>query len=187
MTARLSGECADGASGGRSLRGLVTISIRPAIPDDLRAAAKLAAALVREHHAYDPQRFMCIEPLEEGYERFLRSQVDREGAVLIVATAAEGPNEAGGGYLFATLEGRDWSDLRDACGKIHDVYVDASARRQGIASRLVEDALTRLTLMGAPRVVLMAAWRNDSARKLFERLGFRSTMVEMTREAVSRT
>ena len=168
-------------------REALTISIRLATPDDVHAAAKLAAALVREHHAYDPQRFMCIEPLEEGYERFLRSQIDREGVVLIVATEVEGPDESVVGYLFATLEGRDWSDLRDACGKIHDVYVDASARRRGIASRLVEDAVTRLTLMGAPRVVLMAAWRNDSARKLFERLGFRSTMVEMTREAVSRT
>ena len=129
---------------------------------------------------------MCIEPLEEGYERFLRSQVDRQGVVLIVAATRDGANESVVGYLFATLEGRDWSDLRDACGKIHDVYVDAGARRQGIASRLVEGAVTRLTQMGAPRVVLMAAWRNDGARELFERLGFRPTMVEMTRETASR-
>jgi RimJ/RimL family protein N-acetyltransferase len=38
--------------------------------------------------------------------------------------------------------------------------------------------------MGAPRVVLMAAWRNESARALFARLGFRPTMVEMTREVI---
>jgi ribosomal protein S18 acetylase RimI-like enzyme len=161
----------------------VTIAVRSARPDDLHEAAKLAAALVREHHAYDPLRFMCIEPLEEGYERFLRSQVDREGVVLIVAAARERTVETIVGYLLATLEDRDWSDLRDACGKIHDVYVEASVRRRGVASHLVEEAVSRLTAMGAPRVVLMAASQNEKARHLFERLGFRPTMVEMTREA----
>jgi ribosomal protein S18 acetylase RimI-like enzyme len=163
------------------------ITVRPARPDDLPAAARLAAALVREHHAYDPLRFMCIEPLEDGYERFLRTQVDREGVVLLVAALRRGPSETIVGYLLSSLEDRDWSDLRDACGKIHDVYVDAGVRRRGVASRLVEEALARLSAMGAPRVVLMAAARNDRAQLLFESLGFRPTMVEMTREAAPRT
>jgi len=158
------------------------IAVRAARPEDLQAAAKLAAALVREHHAYDPLRFMTIEPLEEGYLRFLRTQVDREGVVLTVAASRSGPDETIVGYLLASLEDRDWSDLRDACGKIHDVYVDATVRRHGVATRLVEDAVARLAEMGAPRVVLMAAWRNERARHLFERLGFRPTMLEMTRE-----
>ena len=145
--------------------------------------ASLAATLVREHHAYDPLRFMCIEPLEEGYERFLEAQLDHEGIVLIVAVQQRGPDEAVVGYLLGSLEDRNWSDLRDACGKIHDVYVDASVRRRGVASQLVEEAVKRLTAMGAPRVVLMAAERNEHARRLFSRLGFRPTMVEMTREA----
>ena len=160
-----------------------TISVRPARHPDLEAASKLAAALVREHHAYDPLRFMCIEPLEDGYLRFLRSQLGREDVVLLVAVRRFGVEDTVVGYLLASLEERDWSDLRDACGKIHDVYVDAGVRRHGVASLLVEEATSRLTAMGAPRVVLMAAWRNQGARQLFERLGFRSTMVEMTREA----
>jgi len=159
-----------------------TITVRPARSEDLRDAAKLAALLVREHHAYDPLRFMCIEPLEDGYERFLRSQLDKEGIVLLVAAARRGAEEAIVGYLLGTLEDRDWSDLRDACGKIHDVYVDTSARGRGVASHLVEEAVLRLAAMGAPRVVLMAAEQNERARHLFGRLGFRPTMIEMTRE-----
>jgi len=159
------------------------ITVRAARREDLEAASRLAAVLVREHHAYDPLRFMSIEPLEEGYERFLRSQVDRDGIVLLVAVRRRGLDETVVGYLLGSLEDRDWSDLRDACGKIHDVYVDAGVRRRGVASQLVEEAVTRLAAMGAPRVVLMAAWRNDGARSLFERLGFRPTMLEMTREA----
>jgi ribosomal protein S18 acetylase RimI-like enzyme len=162
------------------------IAVRAARPADLAATAKLAAALVREHHLYDPLRFMSIEPLEEGYERFLRTQVDREGVVLIVASTSHGAGGSIVGYLLASLEDRDWSDLRDACGKIHDVYVDASVRKRGVATHLVEEAVNRLAAMGAPRVVLMAAWRNERARRLFERLGFRPTMLEMTREIPSR-
>jgi ribosomal protein S18 acetylase RimI-like enzyme len=56
-------------------------------------------------------------------------------------------------------------------------------RNRGVATRLIEDAVSRLEAMGAPRVVLMAAWRNDGAKRLFEQLGFRPTMLEMTREA----
>jgi ribosomal protein S18 acetylase RimI-like enzyme len=125
---------------------------------------------------------MSIEPLEEGYERFLRSQVDRAGVVLLVAVKPKGTAESVVGYLLGSLEERDWSDLRDACGKIHDLYVDGSVRREGVARRLVDEAVTRLTAMGAPRVVLMAAWRNEAARALFGHLGFRPTMLEMTRE-----
>jgi ribosomal protein S18 acetylase RimI-like enzyme len=159
------------------------IEIRNGRLSDLPAASRLAAKLVRLHHAYDPLRFMSIEPLEEGYERFLRSQVDREGVVLLVAVEPRDGEDAVLGYLLGSLEDRDWSDLRDACGKIHDVYVDENARRKDVATRLVTEAVARLSELGAPRVVLMAAWSNGPARRLFERLGFRPTMLEMTRES----
>jgi ribosomal protein S18 acetylase RimI-like enzyme len=41
----------------------------------------------------------------------------------------------------------------------------------------------RLTEKGAPRIVLMTAVQNEPAQRLFTRLGFRTTMLEMTREA----
>ena len=36
---------------------------------------------------------------------------------------------------------------------------------------------------GAPRVVLHTAALNEAAQRFFERLGFRRTMIEMTRES----
>ena len=155
------------------------IEVRAAGLSDVPAAARLAAELVRLHHRFDAARFMQIEPLVEGYERFLRGEVDRPGQVFLVA--ADGEKVVG--YALAGLEGRDWMDLRDACGKLYDLYVDPADRRSGIASRLLEEVMVRLTRMGAPRVVLMTAFLNEPARRFFERRGFRATMLEMTREA----
>jgi ribosomal protein S18 acetylase RimI-like enzyme len=41
----------------------------------------------------------------------------------------------------------------------------------------------RLERLGAPRVLLHTASQNREGQALFAKLGFRSTMIEMTREA----
>lgn len=156
------------------------LSVRPATRADLPAVARLAAQLVRLHHAFDARRFLCLEPLEPGYERFLGGELADDDAVILVAVTPEGEVI---GYAYGRLEPRDWNELLDACGKLHDLYVDEAARGKGAASRLVEAMVARLYAKGAPRVVLLSATPNVAAQKLFARLGFRPTMVEMTREA----
>ena len=153
--------------------------IRPATDADGATLGHLGALLMRTHYAFDPQRFLPPGPSpEEGYGRFLRSQLEDDDTVVLVA-------EQDGrviGYVYAALEPRSWKELRDACGFIHDVAVDDTARRSGAATALIEAAVEWLRGRGAPRVVLGTAEQNDAAQKLFERLGFRRTMVEMTRE-----
>jgi ribosomal protein S18 acetylase RimI-like enzyme len=46
----------------------------------------------------------------------------------------------------------------------------------------MDAALTELAKRGAPRAVLSTAEKNAGAHRLFEREGFRRTMIEMTRE-----
>jgi ribosomal protein S18 acetylase RimI-like enzyme len=86
------------------------------------------------------------------------------------------------GYVYAALEPVSWKELRDACGFIHDIAVDARGRRIGVATALMEAAIAWLKEHGAPRVILGTAEQNVAAQRLFTRLGFRRTMVEMTRE-----
>jgi len=62
------------------------------------------------------------------------------------------------------------------------VYVDEAARGCGAATALVEAAVDWLASRGMPRIVLWTAVPNAAARHLFERLRFRHTMTEMTRE-----
>jgi len=140
--------------------------------------ARLATSLVREHHAMDPLRFMLIEPVADGYRRWLGKEIGRRGAVILVAEE----NDEIVGYAYGTLEPRNWTDLLDVAGKLHDLYVDRPVRRRGIARRLTEAMLLELRGLGAPRVVLMAAAGNRAAQGFFEAVGFRHTMVEMTCE-----
>jgi len=146
---------------------------------DLPALGRLGALLLRTHYQFDPLRFMApgSHP-EEGYAWFLGTQLREEDVVVFVAERESSIV----GYVYAALEPQSWKELREACGFIHDIVVDESGRRSGVATLLMEAAIGWLRERGAPRVVLGTAQRNDAAQRLFERLGFRRTMIEMTRE-----
>jgi ribosomal protein S18 acetylase RimI-like enzyme len=153
--------------------------IRRADAADLPALGKLGASLLRTHYAFDPLRFMAPrgDP-EAGYGWFLGTQLKEDDVAVFVA-------ERSGdviGYIYAGIEPQSWKELREAAGFIHDVVVAPEAQRGGVASALLESACDWLRSIGAPRVVLWTAEKNDSAQRLFTRLGFRRTMIEMTRE-----
>lgn len=155
-----------------------SIVIRRATPQDEPALGRYGGALMRQHHAFDPQRFILVDEPEAGYGAFLVSQLDDPEVVVLVAER----DGAVIGYAYAGLEPMSWKELRAACGYLHDVYVDPGVRRAGAGERLVREALSHLARLGAPRVVLWSAAGNADAQRLFARLGFRNTMVEMTRE-----
>jgi ribosomal protein S18 acetylase RimI-like enzyme len=141
--------------------------------------AGVSGLLLRTHYEFDRQRFMAPgDDPESGYASFLRWQMQEDDVAIFVA-------EQDGqvvGYVYAGLEPQSWKELREAAGFIHDVIVDAAGRRTGVASSLVEAAAQWLKARGAPRVLLWTASPNEAAQRLFERLGFRRTMIEMTRE-----
>ena len=146
--------------------------------DDLEDVGRMAGALVRFHHELDAKRFLLVQGVEQGYRRYFESQLAEPGTVLLVATL--GTRRVG--YAYAALESRDWNALLDAHGALHDIYVEADARRGGVATALLDEVRARLKAAGAPRIVLSTAVQNESAQRLFERHGFRRTMLEMTEE-----
>ena len=156
-----------------------TARIRRATRDDLDVLGRLGAALMRGHYAYDPERFMAPGATpEKGYARFLASQLDQADAAIFVA------DHAGtvAGYVYAGIEPVSWRELRDECGYVHDLVVDDDHRGHGIGTALMDAALAWMSERGVPRAVLCTAQRNERGQRLFEHLGFRRTMIEMTKE-----
>jgi len=151
-------------------------AIRPAAPTDQAALGHMGAALMRQHHAADPTRFILADRPEEGYGRFLVSQFADPDCLVLVAVDS---NEVVG-YVFARVEDTSWRDLRGPCGFIHDLYVDERARRQGTGRALMRAAIDWIGSRGRSQVVLSSKSGNHSAQQLFAALGFRQTMIEMT-------
>lgn len=155
-------------------------TIRPATLADMPAVGRLGALLVREHHEFDPQRFIAAMPgTEKGYGSYLGSQLAEPNVIILVA-------ERDGkviGYSYSGVEGTDYMALRGPAGAMYDIVVDPDHRQQGVGRMLVDATLDALKSKSVPRVVLSTAEKNAAAQRLFDRAGFRRTMIEMTREA----
>ena len=155
------------------------VHIRRATRADLPALGRLGAHLIRVHVEFDRRRF--VQPAgtpEAGYAHFLGTQLDADDAIVLVA-------ERGGaavGYAYAGIEPFSWKELRDAAGFVHDIVVDEQERRTGVAGALMEAAIAWVREQGVASVMLWTAAPNEGAQRLFEKLGFRRTMIEMTRD-----
>jgi ribosomal protein S18 acetylase RimI-like enzyme len=167
----------------RRARTAPDVEIRAARRADLPALARLGARLAREHHAMDPDRFFLPEePIEDGYAWWLGKELANPRAVVLATLSGR----AVIGYAYGRMEPRDWNTLRDRCGVGVDLWVEPEARGAGIGARLVTALADALVRKGAERVVIDVAARNPKAARLFERMGFRPTMLELTREAAAR-
>ena len=158
-------------------------TIRRAQKKDLPSLGRLGARLVRMHHAFDHMRFKAPgNAIEEGYSWFLGEQMKESTVAVFVAEQ----DRSVAGYVYAALEPLNWKELRDPAGFIHDVVVDEPKRDSGMGAALVEAASDWIREKGVPRVILWTAEQNTGAQRLFARLGFRRTMIEMTRELVEK-
>ena len=135
--------------------------------------------LVASHHDFDPKRFVApTRGTPAGYASFIGSQLDQPDAIVLVA--AEGSDVVG--YAYASVEGRDWMSLRGPAGALQDIMVDPERRRHGIGRMLLDGTVEFLRARGVPQIVLSTATQNVPAQRLFASAGFRSTMIEMTRD-----
>lgn len=153
--------------------------VRPATHDELNPMGRLGRLLVRTHHELDPQRFIAAAPgTEHGYAAFLGEQLENPNAVVLVVER----NGEVIGYSYSGIEPADYMALRGPAGVLHDLVVDPEYRGGGVGRILLDATLSALRGRGVPRVVLSTAEKNDVAKRLFRVVGFRPTMLEMTRE-----
>jgi ribosomal protein S18 acetylase RimI-like enzyme len=141
--------------------------------------ARMGARLARAHHAMDKARFFLPEePIEKGYAWWLGKELASPRAELLVAVRRGRLV----GYVYGRSERRDWNTLRERCAVGVDLWVDPRSRRSGTGRLLVEALALRFFERGEPRLVIQVAAANPLAREIFAGMGFRETVVELSRE-----
>jgi ribosomal protein S18 acetylase RimI-like enzyme len=153
--------------------------IRRATRADLPHIGRLGALLVAAHHEFDERRFLAATSrTKDGYAHFLGTQIDASDAVVLVAEEGAGVI----GYAYVAVESYHYMSLRGPAGLLHDIIVDPERRRHGVGRRLLEAAVAYVQSRGLSQIVLSTAQRNEAAQGFFAGVGFRRTMVEMTRD-----
>lgn len=155
------------------------ITIRRATPDDVPAVLPMVAAIVAQHHAWDPDRYAPLPDVLDRYERWLPARARDDRGVFLVAEDPSTHELVG--FLIATIDPNIPIYTLKEYAFIQDLWVTPTHRRRGIARRLVEHALTHLRARNITQVRLETAAPNDPARRLFESLGFRPTTIDMLR------
>jgi ribosomal protein S18 acetylase RimI-like enzyme len=152
----------------------ISVQIRRAEARDLPTLAKFGLALGRLHASFDEQRF--VVPDESTFRQFFEGELARAEAAILFAEI----NGAPAGYAFVRLEPASIEALLDPAAWLHDIYVAPEARARGVGRRLVGAAFDAARTLGSNRLMLSVSPHNADGRALFERLGFRPTMIEMS-------
>lgn len=149
--------------------------IRRAQDGDQMKIAELAIRLFDQHVEYDPERFSTFANVD-GAARFYRSRFDTPDSAVLVA-------EMGGevvGFAYIERDDLNYAELLEKGAWLRDIYVDESARAAGIGRALISAAAEAAERMGAEKLLLTVAAKNAAAQLVFEKAGFRRTMMEMT-------
>ena len=131
------------------------------------------------HRSWDRAKYDFVDGIEEMYRGWLTARATDPRAVFLVADR-EGVGPVG--FLIGTVEKEIPIYRLKEYGFIHDLWVEPDYRNEGLARQLVMLAVERFGEIGVQQVRLDTAGPNDVARKLFERCGFRVSVIEMLRE-----
>jgi len=131
------------------------------------------------HRGWDRAKYDFVEGIEEMYRGWLTARASDPRAVFLVADR-EGRGPVG--FLIGTVEREIPIYRLKEYGFIHDLWVEEEYRHEGVARQMVMRAVERFGEIGVAQVRLDTAAANEAARRLFERCGFRMSVVEMLRE-----
>ncbi len=153
----------------------MSVTVRRAVFQDARTVAEFAIRLFAQHHEYDSRRFAEIASVE-GAEQFYGNQTETEDAAILVAEI----DNVIVGFAYIQFEAMDYANLLENAAWLHDLYVDETARNSKAGKLLIEASIEVAKDLGADKLMLSVAAKNEYAKDFFERRGFRETMIEMT-------
>jgi GNAT superfamily N-acetyltransferase len=152
--------------------------IRPATPDDVPAVLPMVAKICALHETWDNAKYGFLPNPEQGYERWLKRLATQERSVFLVAED-EGRLL---GFVVATVEKEIPVYRLEEYAFVHDLWVEAEYRKQGVARELVMQTVERFQNLGVKQIRLDTVAINEAARRLFASCGFRISTIEMLKE-----
>jgi ribosomal protein S18 acetylase RimI-like enzyme len=154
------------------------MEIRSARPDDVEAVVPMVEKICALHQSWDAAKFGFVENVAGMYRGWLTRRTDDPRSVFLVAAAPERLV----GFLIGTVEQSIPIYRIGQFGFIHDLWVEADYRHEGIGRQLTTVAIERFTALGVEQIRLDTAAANDAARSLFAACGFRASATEMLLE-----
>lgn len=140
----------------------------PTPPPDLTIRQASLTDVDRVAELFDLYRQFYGQPANFDLARtFLSARVERNESVILLASR-DNQEPIGFTQLYPTFCSVSAAPI---C-VLYDLYVDASSRRKGIGRALMKASVEHARHAGAVRVELATAVTNDSARALYEALGW---------------
>ena len=155
------------------------MEIRPATPQDVPAVLPMVAKVCAFHEGLDPAKYGFRRHPERMYDQWLVGRSTDPRSVFLVADAGRGGESKLVGFLVGTVEAEIPVYRLKSFGFVHDLWVEADYRNEGIGRQLVTLAVERFGEIGVKQVRLDTAYANEAARGLFSACGFRPSVVEM--------
>ena len=152
----------------------MAVVVRKATADDAGKIAEFSVALAEQHYSYDQVRFSRLITLE-GATEYYGGRSEEENAAVLLAEV-EGRIV---GFAYMEYEPVLYAELATKVAWLHDIYVESDARDSGAGRKLIEAVAEEANRLGATKVLLSVAVKNEKAQQFFERSGFRTTMYEM--------
>jgi ribosomal protein S18 acetylase RimI-like enzyme len=145
----------------------MTVTVRPVHTSELAAVGELTVA------AYRADGYLVDD---DPYLPALRDTATRaREAEVYVAEVLDAPGVVAGTVTFCP-QGSPWCELAaEGEGEFRMLAVDPAFRRRGVAAALVATCFERSRELGYRAVVMSSLPEQETAHRLYGRLGFRRT------------
>jgi ribosomal protein S18 acetylase RimI-like enzyme len=135
----------------------------------------MVAQIAALHESWDAAKFGYKPEPQEMYRGWLTGRTRDPRSVFLVAQR-QGRLV---GFLVATIEQEIPIYRLREFGFIHDIWVDAAYRNEGVGRQLVMLAIERFRQLNVGQVRADTAAANDAARGLLGKCGMRPSTTEM--------